>query len=180
MTATKFEGKLFTDEDVVFPSMKDYYHNSLEPILKSYLMKDQEYKYFEDPIGGENAVGFVTDNRGVFAIKCTKEAFDLSADAQNTAETSADSFLFYPKNKTVNVGQSAESQKYLYQLCKDEELFTNDKFNFQDDLEKLKEYKKRIRFSLMCVSVPKLPRCSVELLPNEDIEEIKYKQIPKQ
>ena len=133
MTATKFEGKLFTDEDVVFPSMKDYYHNSLEPILKSYLMKDQEYKYFEDPIGGEDAVGFVTDNRGVFAIKCTKEAFDLSADAQNTAETSADSFLFYPKNKTVNVGQSAESQKYLYQLCKDEELFTNDKFNFQDD-----------------------------------------------
>lgn len=179
MTATKFEGKLFTDEDVVFPSMKDYYHNSLEPILKSYLMKDQEHKYFEDPIGGEDAVGFVTDNRGVFAIKCTKEAFDLSADAQNTAETSADSFLFYPKNKTVNVGQSAESQKYLYQLCKDEELFANDKFNFQDDLEKLKEYKKRIRFCLMCVSVPKLPRCSVELLPNEDIEEIKYGDLNK-
>ena len=179
MTATKFEGKLFTDEDVVFPSMKDYYHNSLEPILKSYLMKDQEYKYFEDPIGGEDAVGFVTDNRGVFAIKCTKEAFDLSADAQNTAETSADSFLFYPKNKTVNVGQSAESQKYIYQLCKNEELFANDKFNFQDDLEKLKEYKKRIRFSLMCVSVPKLPRCSIELLPNEDIEEIKYSDLNK-
>lgn len=179
MTATKFEGKLFTDEDVVFPSMKDYYHNSLEPILKSYLMKDQEYKYFEDPIGGEDAVGFVADNRGVFAIKCTKEAFDLSTDAQNTAETSADSFLFYPKNKTVNVGQSAESQKYLYQLCKDEELFSNDKFNFQDDLGKLKEYKKRIRFSLMCVSVPKLPRCSIELLPNEDIEEIKYSDLNK-
>ena len=179
MTATKFEGKLFTDDDVVFPSMKDYYHNSLEPILKSYLMKDQEYKYFEDPIGGEDAVGFVTDNRGVFSIKCSKDAFDLSVDAQNSAETSADSFLFYPKNKSVSVGQSAESQKYLYQLCKDEELFANDKFNFQGELENLKEYKKRIRFSLMCVSVPKLPRCTVELLPNEDIEEIKYGDLNK-
>lgn len=179
MTATKFEGKLFTDDDVVFPSMKDYYHNSLEPILKSYLMKDQEYKYFEDPIGGEDALGFVTDNRGVFAIKCSKDAFDLSVDAQNSAETSADSFLFYPKNKTVNVGQSAESQKYLYQLCKDGELFTDHKYNSQDDLERFKEYKKRIRFSLMCVSVPKLPRCTVELLPNEDIEEIKYGDLNK-
>lgn len=179
MTATKFEGKLFTDDDVVFPSMKDYYHNSLEPILKSYLMKDQEYKYFEDPIGGEDAVGFVTDNRGVFAIKCSKNAFDLSTDAQNTAETSADSFLFYPKSKSVNVGQSAESQKYLYQLCKNGELFTDHKYNSQDDLERFKEYKKRIRFSLMCVSVPKLPRCTVELLPNEDIEEIKYGDLNK-
>lgn len=179
MTATKFEGKLFTDDDVVFPSMKDYYHNSLEPILKSYLMKDQEYKYFEDPIGGEDAVGFVTDNRGVFAIKCSKNAFDLSTDAQNTAENSADSFLFYPKSKSVNVGQSAESQKYLYQLCKNGELFTDHKYNSQDDLERFKEYKKRIRFSLMCVSVPKLPRCTVELLPNEDIEEIKYGDLNK-
>ena len=63
MAVTKFEGKLFTDADVVFPSMKDYYYNSLEPILESYNMKENEFKYMEEPIGGENAVGFVTANR---------------------------------------------------------------------------------------------------------------------
>ena len=96
MAVTRFEGKLFTDADVVFPSMKDYYYNSLEPVLESYNLKNNEFKYMEEPIGGENAAGFVTDNMEVFSIRCSKDAFDLSEEAQNTGATTADSFLFYP------------------------------------------------------------------------------------
>ena len=194
MTATKFEGKLFTDEEVVFPSIKDYYHNSLEPIVKSYLLNGQKHKYYEDPIGGEDAVGFVTENRGVFAIKCTKDAFDLSNDALFSAETAADSFLFYPsldkvdektKKKIVDIGESAEAQQYIKQLCKNEDIFSGDNLDkygsleAKEKLEKLKEYKKRLRLSMMCVSVPKLPRCSLELLPDSEIEKKNYGDLNK-
>ena len=139
MAVTKFEGKLFTDADVVFPSMKDYYYNSLEPILESYNMKENEFKYMEEPIGGENAVGFVTANMDVFSIRCTKDAFDLSIEAQNTGATTAYSFLFYPKHESVSVGASVESQKYIDRLLGNGEIsqFTN------IELGRLEEYKKK-------------------------------------
>ena len=131
MAVTRFEGKLFTDADVVFPSMKDYYYNSLEPILGSYNLKNNEFKYMEDPIGGEDAVGFVTENMDVFSIRCSKDAFDLSEEAQNTGATTAESFLFYPKHESVSVGASVESQKYIDKLLGSESPIRYNKiFNF--------------------------------------------------
>ena len=125
MPVTKFEGKLFTDADVVFPSMKDYYYNSLEPILESYNLKENEFKYMEEPIGGEGAVGFVTENMDVFSIRCSKEAFDLSEAAQNTGAVSGDSFLFYPKHESVSVGASSESLRYIDRLLGTGEIIKN-------------------------------------------------------
>ena len=175
MAVTKFEGKLFTDADVVFPSMKDYYYNSLEPILESYNMKENEFKYMEEPIGGEGAVGFVTENMDVFSIRCTKDAFDLSIEAQNTGATTADSFLFYPKHESVSVGASVESQKYIDRLLGNGEVsqITN------TELGRLEEYKKRLRLNLMCVSCPKQPRLSIELIENSRITQKEFRELDK-
>lgn len=175
MAVTRFEGKLFTDADVVFPSMKDYYYNSLEPILESYNLKNNEFKYMEEPIGGEGAVGFVTDNMDVFSIRCSKDAFDLSEEAQNTGATTADSFLFYPKHKSVSVGASVESQKYIDKLLGSGEIpqITN------TELGRLEEYKKRLRLNLMCVSCPKQPRLSIELIENSRITHKEFRELDK-
>lgn len=175
MPVTKFEGKLFTDADVVFPSMKDYYYNSLEPILESYNLKDNEFKYTEEPIGGEGAVGFVTENMDIFSIRCSKEAFDLSEAAQNTGAVSADSFLFYPKHESVSVGASSESLRYIDRLLGTGEIIKNK----DAELENLEEYKKRLRINLMCVSCPKQPRLSIELIENSEIKEKEYRDFNK-
>ena len=175
MTVTKFEGKLFTDADVVFPSMKDYYYNSLEPILESYNLKNNEFKYMEEPIGGEDAVGFVTENMDVFSIRCSKDAFDMSKEAQNTGSTTADSFLFYPKHESVSVGASVESKKYIDKLLETAEVLKNS----DAELKKLEEYKKRLRLNLMCVSCPKQPRLSIELLENSSIETKEFGELNK-
>ena len=117
----EFKGEYYSEENICLPHLKDYLHNSLEPLIEREKVLQEAYKYVEDPIGGEDGIGFLQENSGIFSFHCDKEAFDLSDKALFTGMMDGDSFALNLAHKSVSVG-SAELR------CSDETVEKNKKF----------------------------------------------------
>lgn len=155
-----FNEEFYTDDNVSMPVMKDFFYNSLEPLLESKGVTGKAFRYIEDPIGGEKSIGFLDDNKNIFSIHCTKDAFDLSEKALYTGITDGDSFVFNPNDKSVSVGALSmkcsqedidEAQKYLSSLKPKTSVL---KENTQYDKTKFERYKEYLQLQLMCVNAP--------------------------
>ena len=155
-----FKEEFYTDDNVSMPVMKDFFYNSLEPLLESRGVTGKSFKYIEDPIGGEENIGFLDKNKNIFSIHCTKDAFDLSEKALYTGMTDGDSFVFNPNDKSVSVGALSmkcsqegidEAQKYLSSLKPKTSVL---KENTQYDKTQFERYKEYLQLQLMCVNAP--------------------------
>lgn len=156
----EFKGEYYSEENICLPHLKDYLHNSLEPLIEREKVLQEAYKYVEDPIGGEDGIGFLQENSGIFSFHCNKEAFDLSDKALFTGMMDGDSFALNLEHKSVSVGSAKlrcsnetieKNKKFLASLKSETRNYPKDGDYDKAELDKYLDY---IELQLGFVNAP--------------------------